>query len=196
MATTCTRPPIWAAVIGILRSVPTTPTWSRIHLRPRDLQPLLSACVLPAVWHTLDQFNQPPRLRLLHRPDDRPPSSSPRHHPRQHRDHRRLRAGPPRPLPRTVADAVRSRGPLIDKFDPTTPGAARSLRAIPSPFGGLLPNPMKQLRYETTRLYARPQSPQWFGPVFTNLPIPAVWRCLLAVDYRHPRPNDRRGTAA
>ena len=32
---------------------------------------------------------------------------------------------------------------------------------------------MKQLRYETARLYARPQSPQWFGPVFT------VVFCLL-----------------
>ncbi len=28
---------------------------------------------------------------------------------------------------------------------------------------------MKQLRYETARLYARPQSPQWFAPVFTVL---------------------------
>lgn len=28
---------------------------------------------------------------------------------------------------------------------------------------------MKQLRYQTARLYARPQTPQWYGPVFTTL---------------------------
>lgn len=32
---------------------------------------------------------------------------------------------------------------------------------------------MKQLRYETARLYARPQIPQWYGPLFT------VVFCLL-----------------
>ena len=32
---------------------------------------------------------------------------------------------------------------------------------------------MKQLHYEFARLYARPQSPQWFGPAFT------VVLCLL-----------------